>query len=224
MGETISFPSNGDSCEGYFASGGGAPIVVIQEWWGLVPHIEDVVDRFARAGFTALAPDLYRGAATTEPDTASKHLMALELGRASNDMAGAVDELMRRTDRQQVGVIGFCMGGALALRLACDRPDAIAACAPFYGLIKWPADPPNWTALTASIEGHYASDDPSAPTDAVAALGDMLRSLGKPVEIFTHPDTQHAFFNDSRPEVYNSVEAAKAWASTLEFFESELQK
>jgi carboxymethylenebutenolidase len=224
MGEMISFPSNGDTGSGYFAGGGGAPVVVIQEWWGLVPHIRDLVDRFAEAGFSALAPDLYRGESTTEPDEAGKHMMSLELKQASSDLSGAVDELQARTGRHQVGVIGFCMGGALALRLACDRPDAVAACAPFYGVVKWPADQPDWAALASPVRGHYASDDGSAPPDAVAAMAEMLRALGKDVEITTHADTKHAFFNDSRPEVFDADAAAKAWSSTLDFFAQELQK
>ena len=96
MGEHIEFASNGGTCGGYLAvpdGGGGIPLVVIQEWWGLVPHIEDVCDRFAGEGFVALAPDLYRGVTTTEPDEAGKLLMALNLEQAAKDMGGAVDEV-----------------------------------------------------------------------------------------------------------------------------------
>src|SRR5215216_1878288 len=96
MGDIIEFPSNGSSAKGYLATpegGGGTPLVVIQEWWGLVPHIEDVCDRFAAEGFTALAPDLYRGKATDEPDEAGKLMMTMNLDHASKDMGGAVDFL-----------------------------------------------------------------------------------------------------------------------------------
>src|ERR1043165_1844986 len=97
MGEMVDFPSNGDTGSGYLArpaAGAGLGLLVIQEWWGLVPHIKDVCDRFAAEGFTALAPDLYRGESTTEPDEAGKLMMALNLERAAKDLSGAVDWLL----------------------------------------------------------------------------------------------------------------------------------
>ena len=97
MGEIVEFPSNGRGASGYLAvpeSGGGPGIVVIQEWWGLVPHIMDVCDRFAAAGFVALAPDLFHGQTTTEPDEAGKLMMALNLQQAATDMGGAIDHLL----------------------------------------------------------------------------------------------------------------------------------
>src|ERR1700753_1774432 len=139
MGESVSFPSNGSSAEGYLATAaggsGGPGVIVIQEWWGLVPHIRDVVDRFAGAGFTALAPDLYHGETTTEPDEAGKLMMALNMGQAAKDISGAVDYLLSRdeTTSEHVGIVGYCMGGGLALYAATIRPDAIKATAPYYG-------------------------------------------------------------------------------------------
>ena len=141
MGEIIEFPSNGGADQGYLAvpaSGSGPGVVVIQEWWGLVDHIKDVCDRFAEAGFVALAPDLYHGRSTTEPDEAAKAMMALRMEQAARDMSGAVDEVQRRSSGNAVGVIGFCMGGGLALVLATQRPDAVKAVVPCYGLIPWP--------------------------------------------------------------------------------------
>ena len=134
MGEIVTFASNGGTASGYLATpegGGGVPVVVIQEWWGLVPHIEDVCERFAAEGFVALAPDLYRGEKTTEPDEAGKLMMALNVDQAAKDMSGAVDKVKEVSGRDAVGVVGFCMGGGLALVLACHRPDAIKACVPF---------------------------------------------------------------------------------------------
>ena len=98
MGTTERFASNGSQAEGYLAvpaSGSGPGVLVIQEWWGLVPHIRDVCDRFASEGFVALAPDLYHGASTTEPDEAGKLMMGLSIDRAAKDMSGAVDFLGR---------------------------------------------------------------------------------------------------------------------------------
>src|SRR3954471_13438722 len=125
MGELVDFPSNGHGASGYLAipeSGSGPGLIVIQEWWGLVPQIQDVCDRFAAAGFVALAPDLYHGEKTTEPDEAGKLMMALNVEQAAKDMSGAVARVQEVSGREAVGVVGFCMGGGLALVLACHRP------------------------------------------------------------------------------------------------------
>jgi carboxymethylenebutenolidase len=222
MGEIVHFPSNGDAGQGYLAGSEGAGVVVIQEWWGLVDHIKDVCDRFAEAGFVALAPDLYRGKATREPDEAAKEMMALRLDQAAKDMGGAVDELERRTGRQAVGVIGFCMGGGLALVLAAQRPDAVKAVVPCYGVIPWPDAQPDYSRIGAAIEGHYAELDESAPPAAVRALETQLRDLGKEVRMVVHPHTEHAFFNDTRPEVYDAGEANALWISVVDFFRAKL--
>ncbi len=222
MGEIIEYPSNGGTGQGYLAGTAGPGIVVIQKWWGLVDHIKDVCDRFAAEGFVALAPDLYRGRATSEPDEAAKAMMAMKMDQAAKDMSGAVDELQRRTGRHAVGVIGFCMGGGLALVLATQRPDAVRAVVPCYGVIPWPDAQPDYARLEAAVEGHYAELDESAPPEAVHALEAQLRGLGKAVTMIVHPRAQHAFFNDTRPEVYDPVEANNLWTSTLQFFRAKL--
>ncbi len=159
MGEIVEFPSNGGAAEGYLAmpeGGAGIPLVVIQEWWGLVPHITDVCDRFAAEGFVALAPDLYHGETTTEPDEAGKLMMALNIDEAARDMGGAVDKVAEVAGSDRVGVTGFCMGGGLALVLAAQRPDKVKAVVPWYGLIPWPNAEPDWSQLDAKVLGHYA--------------------------------------------------------------------
>src|SRR5690606_828334 len=96
MGETVEFKSNGGTCAGYLAvpaSGQGPGIIVLQEWWGLVDHIKDVCDRFAAAGYTALAPDLFHGESTNSPDQAQKLFMALNIAKTEKDMRGAIDYL-----------------------------------------------------------------------------------------------------------------------------------
>ncbi len=228
MGEMIEFASNGHTAGGYLAvpgGGSGPGVIVIQEWWGLVDHIKDVCDRFAAAGFVALAPDLYHGQQVppSEPDEAGKAMMALELGRAGRDMSGAVDELLRRCEGDQVGVIGFCMGGGLALVLATQRPDAVAAVVPCYGVIAWPDAQPDYAAMTASVLGHYAEKDTFFTPEAANALGDQLRALGKSVEIIIHPGTDHAFFNDTRPEVHDAEASRALWDRTVAFFDEHLR-
>jgi carboxymethylenebutenolidase len=225
MGEIVTFASNGGTASGYLATpegGGGIPLVVIQEWWGLVPHIQDVCDRFAAEGFAALAPDLYGGESTTEPDEAGKLMMALNVEQAAKDMSGAVDELRRVTGRDAVGVTGFCMGGGLALVAACHRPDAIAACVPFYGLIPWPSAQPDWTAMRAAVLGHYAEKDGFFGPEQAAGLQEALTGAGVDADVHVHPGVDHAFFNDTRPEVYDAAESAKAWDETLAFLRARL--
>lgn len=222
MGERVSFKSNGGTCEGYLADGGGPGVIVIQEWWGLVPHIEDVADRFAAEGFTALAPDLYHGRASFEPDEAGKLMMALNLGEAGKDLTGAVDFLQERTGRPKVGVVGYCMGGGLTLVLATLRPDAVAAAAPYYGVIPWAEAQPDWSKLSARVVGEYAEKDGFAGPDAVRALETQLRDLGKDATLHVHAGADHAFFNDTRPDVYDAAASSLAFGRTLELFRSTL--
>src|SRR6201987_6541880 len=122
-GRMVDFPSNGRTTEGYLATpaqGKGPGVLVIQEWWGLVGHIKNVCDRFAAAGFVALAPDLYHGQKVKpgEPDEAGKAMMAMKMAQAGADMSGAFAKVVGSNAGSKVGVIGFCMGGGLAVLLA----------------------------------------------------------------------------------------------------------
>jgi carboxymethylenebutenolidase len=229
MGERIEFPSNGSHAHGYLAvPDGGADgtvgVLVIQEWWGLVDQITRTCDRFAEAGLTALAPDLYHGTAVplSEPDEAAKHMMALKMGEAAEQLSGAVDELRRRTGATSVGVVGFCMGGGLALVLACQRPDAVTAVVPAYGVIPWPDAQPDYSALQAVVEGHVAELDGSFSPAAADALVAELSALGKTASFHLYPGVDHAFFNEDRPEVYDADAAALLWERTVAFLRSQL--
>ncbi|HEX3425147.1 MAG TPA: alpha/beta fold hydrolase, partial [Acidimicrobiales bacterium] len=187
-----------------------------------VDHIKDVADRFAAEGFVALVPDLYHGKSTREPDEAGKLLMSLNLDQVGRDMSGAVDYLVEHSTGNGVGVIGFCMGGALALLLGTLRPDAVKAVVPFYGLIVWPATEPDWSKMTAAVQGHYAEHDDSAGPAAVEKLNHELGGRGVAVETFLYPGTEHAFFNDTRPEVHDPEASALAWERALPFLRSAL--
>jgi len=229
MGELVEFPSNGHDAGGYLAvpaSGSGPGVIVIQEWWGLVDHIKDLCDRFAAEGFTALAPDLYHGVAVSnsEPDEAGKLLMTLNLEQAARDMSGAVDFLCQQPTvaADRVGVVGFCMGGGLALMLATQRPDAIGACVPFYGIIPWEHANPDWSKLDGRVLGHFAENDGMFTPDKARELEAQLQGLGKDVEFIVHPGVDHAFFNDTRPEVYDEETAARTWTQTLAFLRDAL--
>ncbi len=228
MGEMVEFPSNGATGGGYLApahEGAGLGLIVVQEWWGLVDHIVDVCDRFSAEGFTALAPDLYHGKTVPnrEPDEAAKALMALDLDGAARDLSGGVDFLQAHdaVRGHGVAVVGFCTGGGLALWLATLRSDAVRAAVPFYGIAPNGKEP-DWSALTAAVEGHYAEHDDMASPDAVAEFEAKLTELGKEVRIFTYPGTSNAFFNDTRPEIYDEDAARQAWVRTLEFLRAKL--
>jgi carboxymethylenebutenolidase len=223
MGEIVEFPSNGTTGSGYFApaeGGSGPGVLVIQEWWGLVPHITDICDRFAAEGFSALAPDLYRGTTTTEPDEAGKLMMALNLEQAAKDLRGAIAFLQGSdaVSSERVGVIGYCMGGGLAMVVACNEADDVAAVAPFYGLIPWEGVTPDWSRLQAPLRGHFAEQDDFFSPEMARGLEEQLRSLGKDASIRIHPGVGHAFCNDARPEVHDPAQAAEAWRETVEFF------
>lgn len=221
MGENVTFPSNGSTSGGYRANpptDTGKGIIVIQEWWGLNDHIKDVTDRFAAEGFVALAPDMYHGTVTDEPDEAGKLLMALDMDRANKDLAGAIAYLKEETGGP-VGTVGFCMGGALSLFAACENDGAVGACVDFYG--GHPKVTYNWAGLTAPVLGLFAENDdfvnPNIPTYEAA-----LKEHGKDFEFHTYPGTHHAFFNNDHEDTFDAKAAADAWEKTLAFFRQHL--
>ena len=224
MGERITFKTNGTTTPGYLArpTGRGPGVIVIQEWWGLVPHIESIADRLAAAGFVALAPDLYHGRSATSPDQAGKMMMAMRVDEAERDLAGAIDHLAARPEvsSKRVGTVGFCMGGALSLFAASKNPE-VGACVVFYG--GHPNIKPDLPALQAPVLGLYARKDGFVSPQVVKALDDELTRLGKRHEFHTYPDADHAFFNEQRPEVYDAAASADAWEKTLAFFRSNLK-
>ena len=223
-GEMVEFQSNGATTRGYLSipeKGSGPGVVVIQEWWGLVDHIKDVCDRFSREGYVALAPDLYHGETTKSPDEAGKLMMALRIDEAEKDLRGAISYLLNHTATTggRVGTIGFCMGGALSLYAASKNPQ-VGACVVFYGI--HPNIKPDLENLQAPVLGIYAERDQFVPPEAVHELESKLKELGKGAEMHIYPDTDHAFFNDQRPDVYNARAAQDAWQRVLQFFAKHL--
>lgn len=218
-GEMVEFRANGDTYNGYLSpvKGGAPAVVVLQEWWGLVEHIKDVCDRFAAAGFTALAPDLYKGQKTSSPDEAGKLLMALNIAESEKILRGAIYTLLAHPAcaSKSVGVIGFCMGGQLSLYAASTNPEKVSACVDFYG-IHPNVDPPI-EQLKAPLLGFFAEKDQSVNAQAVEALRERLQKAAKQHEFHIYAGVDHAFFNDTRPEVYNAEAATDSWNRTLEF-------
>ena len=224
MGEMVHFPFAGGTTGGYLATpkqGSGPGVIVIQEWWGLVDHIKDVCDRFADEGFVALAPDLYHGKSTKSPDEAGKLMMAMRIDDAERDLGAAVDylETQDSTTSEKIGVIGFCMGGALALYTA-TKNSTIGACVIFYG--GHPKVHPDLPNLHAPVLGLYGENDRSVTPAVVHDLEQKLKKLGKQIEVKIYKDADHAFFNDTRPQVYNATAAADAWQRTIAFLRQHL--
>ncbi|MDQ1600157.1 MAG: carboxymethylenebutenolidase [Actinomycetota bacterium] len=227
MGDMVSFPSNGDSCDGYLAlpeSGSGAGVIVIQEWWGLVDHIKDLADRFAAEGFVALAPDFFHGAATDEPDEAQRLLMGLAMDRAAKDIQGAAQYLAGRDEvtGNGVGVVGFCMGGSLAMWSGA-LADEVKVAVGFYPAIPWEKMAPTWGNYTnKSAMIHASEEDGTSKADGIQAAVKGIQEAGGDVEVYDYPGSSHAFFNDQRPEVYSKENSEQAWRRTLDLLKSRL--
>lgn len=204
-------------------AGQGAGIMVLQEWWGLVPHIRAVAYRFAEAGYVALAPDLYRGESTTSPDEAGRKMMALNIDQTAQELSTAVDALLRHptVTHDQVGVVGFCMGGQLAL-LAATVSDRIGATVDFYGI--HPNIQPDFSRLSGPILGLFGEADTMVTPAVVQQLVEAIERVGGHIETHTYTKAGHAFFNDTRPEAYNAAAAQDAWQRTLNFFQTHLRE
>jgi carboxymethylenebutenolidase len=224
QGEMIRFRANGRMTPGYLNThaGTGPGLIVIQEWWGLVDHIKQLADRFAAEGFVALAPDLFHGKQTKSPDEAGKMLMALNIAGAAADLRGAADHLLGLPSVQpkKVGTVGFCMGGQLALFAAQEYPDRISAAVDFYGIHpKVPIDP---AKLRVPVLGHFGRADQSVKEADARALAARCNAAGATFEAHFY-DAGHAFFNDSRPQVFDAPSADLAWQRTLAFLRAHLR-
>lgn len=218
----VTIPISGSHVEGYLAvpaSDSGPAVIVIQEWWGLVPHITEVADRLAAEGFVALAIDHYRGVETTEPDEAQKLMMGLNIAQVADDLAQAAPWLLARPEvtGDRVGVIGFCMGGGLAL-LAPTVSDDICCSVAFYPAMPWPEYSPDWSRYAGRCALiHAAESDEASSGASIAAYASAIVASGGQATIERYPDSVHAFFNDDRPEVFQPTNAAAAWAASLPY-------
>jgi carboxymethylenebutenolidase len=223
-GHHIEFATGDETARAYLsvpASGHGPGVIVLQEWWGLVDHIREVCDRLAREGFVAFAPDLYRGEATSDPDAAGRMMMELEIPRATRDLDGAVAALLgnEAVDGGRVAAIGFCMGGQLALYAATQNP-RVGAVVDFYGV--HPNVALDLSGLEAAVMGIFAENDAFVPPEAARKLEADLREAGKRFDFTIFPDVDHAFMNDTRPDVYDAPTAARAWSQMASFLRAEL--
>jgi carboxymethylenebutenolidase len=221
MGESIKIQRpDGGTCDGYLAeppAGTSAPgMVVLQEWWGLNDQIKGVAEKLASQGYRALVPDLYHGKVTLEAAEASHLMTDLDFGdAATQDIAGAVNYLKQGGGK--VGVIGFCMGGALTV-LSAILTDADAASA-WYGLP--PAEAADVTKVRMPLQGHFALQDTFFTPAAVDAAEAKLKAAAVPHEFYRY-DADHAFGNEEGG-AYNPEAAAQAWERSMAFFSKHLR-
>ncbi|MEL6345417.1 MAG: dienelactone hydrolase family protein [Myxococcota bacterium] len=212
MGKMITFGD--DNIPGYLAGDSGPGVVVLQEWWGLNDQMKGIADRLAAAGYRALTPDLFRGRVTQSPDEAQHMMNGLDwMGATKVDVASAVAFLKQDSDK--VGVMGFCMGGALTI-LSAVHVDAIDAAVCFYGIPPREAGDPK--DIQAPFQGHFGTLDGWCDPAAVAALAERLGASGQPFEIHSYEGADHAFVNEQRPEVYRPDDAKLAWERMVTFF------
>jgi carboxymethylenebutenolidase len=212
----VTFESAAGRATGYLELPGPEKpgVVVIQEWWGLVPHIKDVTGRFAAQGYVALAPDLFHGKSTLESAEAQHLMEGLDWGRATVEIAGAVQSLRREQGVTRVGVVGFCMGGALAV-LAAAQP-GVDVYASFYGFPPAAAGPLDQIQAPGLFFFGEAEDHFSIK--AALAFAERQRQRDRQTEVIVYPDAGHAFFNNDRPQVFRHDAANDAWRRTLALF------
>ncbi|MDP6708615.1 MAG: dienelactone hydrolase family protein [Alphaproteobacteria bacterium] len=219
MGETINFACpGGGSGSGHLATAAGARagIVVIQEWWGLNDQIRGVADRFAAAGYSALAPDLYDGRITQEPDEANHMMSGLDwVGATEVEVQGAVQHLKASCDR--VAVMGFCMGGALTVIAGVKLPECDAAVC-YYGIP--PIEQADPAAMRVPFQGHFANQDDWCTPAAADALETALAGTGAAFEMHRY-EAQHGFFNET-VAAHDAAAAALSWERTLAFLGTHL--
>lgn len=222
----VTFPSNGATAPGYLAvpdGGHGPGVVVLQEWWGLVPEIRGVCDRLGAAGFLALAPDLYRGEKATQPDEAEQKMMALDMEQAEKDMRGAVDFVAGHEgfEGRGVGSVGFCLGGGLSVWAASANPK-VTAVETFYYVM--PHGKPDFSKIRGPVRGHFGTGDEFVPVDDAKALEAELRDAGVDVHFDFYEGAGHAFLNETnRLGTYDPDAAGLAWQRTVEFLGEQLR-
>jgi len=218
--ETISFNTANGETTAYVAmpeESNGKAVIVIQEYWGINENIKNVARRFADEGFTAITPDLYRGKLAQSPQEAGKLMQELAVEDGLDIVKNAIDTAREKYGFEHFGVIGFCMGGTYALRSACLL-EGISAAAPFYGDVPEEEVLKNLTVPTVFVS---ATEDKWINAEKVGYLEEMTEKYELPVTSVRYK-ADHAFFNDTRPEVYDETAARDAWAKVIGLFSDKL--
>ena len=193
-------------------------VVIIHEYWGLNDHIKDIAGRYADEGFIAIAPDLYRGKIAESSEEATKLMNALELEDGLDTIKDAIAEAQKKYEVSRFGITGFCMGGTFALQAVCHL-EGLSASVPFYGDIP---DEMTLKGLKTPVLFVSATEDKWINPGKVAELKRIAKDNTLPIESVKY-DADHAFFNDTRPEVYDEKSAKDAWAKVIKFFNDNLQ-
>ena len=196
----------------------GAGVILIQEWWGINDHIRDIAGRYAKEGYLCVAPDLYRGRVVADQKEASALMQALEIEDGLETIRKAIEAAEETYQIKNFAITGYCMGGTFALRAACEIPELKAA-APFYGDVPDERVLAKLRAPTLFIAGLR---DKWINPEKVQGLKEVAKKYNLPVEVVSY-DADHAFFNDTRPEVYDAEAAADAWRRVLEHFRKHLK-
>lgn len=219
--ETLQFDTANGASTAYVAMPDNADttkaVVLIQEWWGLNEHIKDIAGRYANEGFIAIAPDLYRGKLAANPQEASELMRDLAIEDGLDTIKNAFAAAREKYGIAHFGVTGYCMGGTFALRAACEL-EGISAAAPFYGDIPEEDVLQNLSVPTVFISG---TKDQWINTEKIAQLEEITSKYELPLESLKY-EADHAFFNNTRPEVYNENAARDAWAKIIGFFNDKL--
>ena len=217
---TLTFSTSNGDATAYVAlpeNDGKKAVIVIQEWWGLNGHIKEIANRYAAEGFIAIAPDLYRGKVATNSDDASKMMHDLAIEDGLDTIKNAIAAASADLGVSHFGITGYCMGGTFALRAACEL-EGLSAAAPFYGDIPEEDVLKKLRTPTVFISG---TKDQWINPEKVATLEDITERYELPLESLKY-DADHAFFNDTRPEVYDASAAQDAWAKVTGFFNDKL--
>ncbi|MEK7722962.1 MAG: dienelactone hydrolase family protein [Acidobacteriota bacterium] len=219
--ETLNFVTANGASTAYVAKPDNADnaktVILIHEWWGLNDHVKDIANRYADEGFIAIAPDLYRGKIATNPEDASKMMHGLAIDDGLNTIESAMDKARETYGTKHFGISGYCMGGTFALRATCEL-EGISAAAPFYGDI--PEDEV-LAKLKTPVVFVSGTRDAWINPEKVAALEAAADKYELPVDSLKY-DADHAFFNNTRPEVYDGSAANDAWAKVIGFFNDKL--
>ena len=209
--------ADGETCPAYHAPAEGPGIVVVQEWWGLNPQIKSMADRWAALGFNAVVPDLYRGKVTEEAHEAHHMMSALDWGAAVKDVQASLQHL--KQSGQKAAVLGFCMGGALTIIASANLPETDAGVC-FYGIPPvTAADPKN---IKIPFMAHFASIDDWCTPEAVDTLEAQLKDAGADYTLYRYEGREHAFMNETRPEVYDAEAAREAFDRSATFLKEKL--
>lgn len=218
--ETLTFNTNGGETTAFIAlpeNDSNKAVLVIQEWWGLNDHIKDIAGRYADEGFIAIAPDLYRGRLAKDPQEAGQFMQALAIEDGLDTIANAIAAASTAHGISHFGITGYCMGGTFALRSACEV-EGISAAAAFYG-----DTPPEEVLQKLTVPTLFISGTKDAwiNPEKVAALEDAAERYELPIHSIKY-EADHAFFNNTRPEVYDETAAKDAWALVVGFFNDKL--